>query len=268
MYNKPIEDIFNECCEKVLGGMPIEEVIRQYPNYAKELRELLSLAEGIKEAPALKISEQKMISCLIKVGEEIQKQKERSFSARLNRLFFFPSPVWARGFALAMTLVFIAWGTVNVSASSVPGEPLYLVKLMTEKIRYFLTVNPEGQMELKVIFSERRSKELVSKFNKDGSIDVQILKTMLSEAGDSLEHIAKLPAGEQKIYLAKLEYLNAYQKDILQDLQAKVPEDQKAKLDDAICTCNQRNQLLQKARGSGSMSSTPGCPCALAPKKT
>ncbi len=263
MDNRLIEDIFNECCEKVLAGMPVEEVIRQYPNYAKELRELLSVVEGIRDVPPLKILDQKMISCLIKVGEEIQRQRERSFSARLNRLFFFPSPAWARGFALALAIVFVTWGTVNVSASSVPGDPLYLVKLVSEKIRYFLTVNPEGQMELKIVFSERRSKELVNKFNKDGHIDIQTLKTMLSEAEDSLRYVAKLPAGEQKIYLAKLEYLNAYQKDILQDLRTKVPQAQKAKLDDAICTCNQRDQWLQKARSNGKVSSSPRCPCTM-----
>lgn len=259
--NRPIEDIFNECCEKMLKGMSVEEIIHQYPNNAKELRELLSVAQKMKDIPLLKVSEQEVISCLIKVGEAIQKQKESSFSARLNRLFFFPSVAWARGFALTLVLVFVAWGTVNVSASSVPGDPLYLVKLMTERVKYFLTINPEGQMELKMVFSERRSKELVDKFNKDGRIDIQTLKAMLNEAGASLDAVAKLPVGEQKIYLAKLEYLNAYQKDVLQDLRGKAPESQKAKLDDAICTCNQRDQWLHKKRSACNMSSASGCPC-------
>lgn len=259
--NRPIEDIFNECCEKMLGGMSVEEVIRQYPNNAEELGELLSMAQKMKDVPPLKVSEQELISCLIKVGEAIQRQKESSFSARLNRLFFFPSVAWARGFACALAIVFVAWGTINVSASSVPGEPLYFVKLMTERVKYFLTINPEGRMELKMVYSQRRSRELVDKFNKDGQIDIQILKAMLNEAGASLDAVAKLPVQGQKIYLAKLEYLNAYQKDVLQDLRSKVSESQKSKLDDAICMCNQRNQWLQKARNHGNVSSSSSCPC-------
>ncbi len=259
--NRPIEDIFNDCCEKMLEGMSVEEVIRQYPNNAKALREFLSVAQKMKDMPPMEVSEQEVISCLIKVGEAIQRQKESSFSARLNRLFFFPSVAWARGFALSLAFVFVAWGTINVSAGSVPGDPLYLIKLMTERVKYFLTINPESQMELKIVFSERRSKELVDKFNKDGQIDIQTLKAMLNEAGASLDAVAKLPVGEQKIYLAKLEYLNAYQKDVLQDLRGKVSESQKSKLDDAICMCNQRDQWLHKARSACSMSSAPGCPC-------
>ncbi|MBF0571134.1 MAG: hypothetical protein HQL12_04615 [Candidatus Omnitrophica bacterium] len=258
--NKPIEDIFNECCEKMLRGMSLEDVIRQYPNHAKELKELLSVTQKLNDMPPIEISEHQVMSCLIKVGEEIQRQKENTFSARLNRLFFFPSVAWARGFALVLAIVFVSWGTINVSASSVPGDPLYLVKLLTEKVKYFLTVNPEGQMELKIVFSERRSKELVDKFNKDGHIDIQTLKAMLNEAGASLDAIAKLPVSEQRNYLTKLKFLNAYQKDVLQDLRAKAPESQKSKLDEAICTCNERDQWIQKTHSACSMSS--GCPCS------
>ena len=257
--NRPIEDIFNECCEKMLGGMSVEDVVRQYPNNAKELRELLSVAQKMNEVPPMEVSDQKVISCLIKVGQEIQRQKENSFLARLGRLFFFPSVSWARGFALVLAIVFVSWGTINVSASSVPGDPLYLVKLMTEKVKYFLTVNPEGQMELKMVFSQRRSKELVEKFNKDGHIDIQTLKAMLNEAGASLDAIAKLPVSQQKIYLTKLEFLNAYQKDVLQDLRTKAPDSQKSKLDAAICMCNDRDQKLHKMHSACKMSS--GCPC-------
>ena len=76
--NRPIEDIFNECCEKMLGGMSVDEVIRQHPNNAKELRELLSVVQNVKDVPPLEISDQKVISCLIKVGEAIQRQKENA----------------------------------------------------------------------------------------------------------------------------------------------------------------------------------------------
>ena len=259
--NRPIEDIFDECCEKMLKGLSWEDVMRQYPNHAKELKELLSVAKMMNDALPVEVSEHKVMSCLIKVGEAIAKQKENSFSARLNRLFFFPSVAWARGFALVLAIVFVSWGTINVSASSVSGDPLYLVKLLTEKVKYFLTVNPEGQMELKIVFSERRSKELVDKFNKDGHIDIQTLKAMLNEAGASLDAVAKLPVGEQKVYLTKIEFLNAYQKNVLQDLRVKVPDSQKSKLDEAICTCNERDQWLHKAHSACSMSSG-GCACS------
>ena len=258
--NRPIEDIFDECCEKMLEGQSLEAIIRQYPNHAKELKELLSLAKMMNNTTSVEVSEHKVMSCLIKVGEEIQRQKENAFSARLSRLFFFPSVAWARGFALVLAIVFVSWGTINVSASSVPGDPLYLVKLMTEKVKYFLTVNPEGQMELKMVFSQRRSKELVDKFNKDGHIDIQTLKVMLKEAGESLDAIGKLPVSQQKIYLTKLEFLNAYQKNVLQDLRTKAPDAQKSKLDEAICTCNERDQWIHKTHSACSMSA--GCPCS------
>ncbi|MDE2214552.1 MAG: hypothetical protein KGJ95_02215 [Candidatus Omnitrophica bacterium] len=266
MDKRPIEDIFNECYEKMLAGMPAEEIIRQYPNHAKELKELLGVAQSVSHTPPVRVSDQKLFSCLIKVGEEIQRQKERSLSSKLNRLFVFASPAWARGFALTLVIVFAAWGTVNASANSLPGSPLYLVKLLGEKASYFLTVNPQGQLELKITFSERRSKELIKEFNKTGHVDIQTLKRMLNEAGDSLNEVAKLPVKGQKIYLVQLKYLNDYQKDVLQDLQSRAPQVQKAKLEQAITICNQRCRWLQMACDRGCVTSMRGCPCPLPSK--
>lgn len=266
MDKKPIEDIFNECCEKIMAGMRPEEVVRHYPQYADELRELLGVAQAIKNTPPLKISDEKLLSCLIKVGVEIQKQRENPLSARLSRLFLFPSMGLMRGFALTVAIIFAAWGTINASAGSLPGEPLYPIKLLTEKATYLLTVNPEAQMELKITFSERRSKELVKKFNRDGAIDIQTLKTMLYEAAQPLDVVVKLPAREQKIYLPKLHYLSNYQKNMLQDLKQKTSDEQRLVLDKAILLCQQRCAWLQKACDKACLTTTPGCVCPL-PKK-
>ncbi len=251
MDKRPIEDIFDECYEKLLSGMPIEEILSLYPRHASELRELLSVAKSMHRSSPVEASDKAMVSCLIKVGEAIQQQKERSFGARLQKLFFFPSVSWARGVALTLVIFFVVWGTANVSASSVPGDPLYLVKLITEKVKYFLAINPEGQVELKIVFSETRSKELVSKFNKDGQIDVETMKAMLKEAEASINLVANLPTKQQEIYLAKLQYLNAYQKDILNNIREKSPEDQKSAVDEAICQCDQHSQMLQKVQSNG-----------------
>lgn len=253
MDKRPIENIFDDCCEKMLNGMPKEEILRHYPNHANKLRELLSIAESMHHSSPVKVSDKALMSCLIKVGEAIQQHKERSLGARLQRFFFLPSPVWVRGFALTLIIVFIAWGTSNVSAGSVPGDPLYLIKLITEKVKYFLTVNPEGQVELRIVFSEARSKELLSNFNKEGRINMETMDAMLKEAETSFNLVAKLQPKQQEIYLAKLQDLNDYQKDILNNIREKSPEDQKSKIDDAICQCNQYSQLLQKAQSNGVM---------------
>lgn len=50
MRSKRIEEIFEECLERVFDGESIEESVSRYPEQAKELRELLETAVATRES--------------------------------------------------------------------------------------------------------------------------------------------------------------------------------------------------------------------------
>lgn len=246
---KPVEEILDICLEEIKEGIPLEEVLKQYPDYRDELKELLAIAKDIKDTPLPEPSARGMASCLVKLGQALQLQRQKPPKAKIPRLLYFPSPAWAKALVFAVIVILISWGTVTLSANSLPGDFLYPVKFVTEKVKFLLTLNPEGKVELRLIYSEERMQELVKHLDKRRELNTQLLKAMLDEATLALEDISRLPERERPVYFSRLEHLNAYQKDVLGNLKSKVTSpQQKEELNNVIEMCGNRRQWLDRMR--------------------
>lgn len=244
---KQIEEILDICLDKIDKGVSVDELLSQYPDYKDELKELLVIAKNIKDSSLIHESDKGLYFCLIKVGKEIQLQKE---IAHKPRFLYFQFPVWAKALVFTLIITLISIGTINLSARSIPGDFLYPIKLITEKVKFLLTINSEDKVELRIIYSEERTRELVKYLDEKGTLNTDIIKAMLDEATFALENISRLPEDEKKIYYLKLEHLNAYQKNILEDIKPKVTLPQKEKLDDAIEMCGRRMNWMHKMCGN------------------
>src|SRR4030067_108760 len=94
-----MEEIFDICFEKVDEGIPVDEVLEEYPEHRAELKELLIIAKDIENAPLPHLRDAAISSCLIKVHNALELQNKPVWRARLPRwrwprLFYFPSPAW------------------------------------------------------------------------------------------------------------------------------------------------------------------------------
>ncbi len=253
MVDRQMERILDLCLEKVKEGVPLDEVLMEYPEHREELKELLTIAKEIENVPVPHVRNEAVASCLIKVHEAIQLQKKGAWRARLPRLWWPrpvcpPSPMWAKALAIVLMGIFISWGTVNLSADSLPGNILYPVKLTSEKLKFFLTIDPGKKAELRLNHSEERMEELVKYLGKKGEVNTQVLKAMLNEAALVMENIPKLPKDEGAAYCLKLEHHCAYQKDVLESLKLKVTSSQKEELERAIRICHHRMDWMGKVR--------------------
>ena len=163
--NKSIEldDIFNECLERLLNGETMEQCLTRYPDYASELKPLLETALNIKKATT------------IQPRPEFRANARLRFQAALNgkenkprRSFFnwLQQPQWAAVTA-AVLLILLAGGTAVAANGSMPDEPLYAIKLTTERIRLSLTSSALGKAELYTSLVERRITEITSMTNKN-----------------------------------------------------------------------------------------------------
>lgn len=248
-----MEKILDICLEKMEKGIPLDEVLMEYPQHREELRELLTIATDIENIPLPPVRDEAVDSCLAKVRNALQLKKNPVWRARLPklhwpRLFYFPSPTWAKALAFILIFIFISWGTVNFSADSLPGDALYPIKLTTEKVKFFLTIDPEEKAELRLTYSEARMQELVSYLDLKGELNIQVLKAMLDEATLATDNISRLPKDKATVCCLKLEHLCAYHKDVLKGLKSKVPSHQMQELDDAIRTCHHRMEWMGKVR--------------------
>ncbi len=246
-----MEEIFDVCLEKLEDGIPVDEVLEEYPEHSEELKELLTIAKDIENAPLPRLRDEAVASCLVKVHDALQLQKKPAWRPRLprlqwSRLFYIPSPAWAKALAFVLILVFISWGAVNLSADSLPGDILYPVKLTTEKVRCFLTIEPEGKAKLRLAYSEERAQELVRYFDEKGELNIRVLQAMLDEAALTMDNIPRLPKDKGIAYCLKLEQLCRFQEEVLEGLKSKVPLIQRQELDNATKICQHRHEWVGK----------------------
>jgi len=250
---QPLEEILDICLGKVKQGIPLDEVLKEYPAHREELKELLAVAKDIEGIPLPHARDEAVVSSLDRVHQAIQREKNRAWRAGLPklcwpRLVCFPSPMWAKALAFVLIGIFVSWGAVNLSADSLPGSLLYPVKLTTEKVKFFLTIDPREKAELRFNHSEERMEELVKYLHKKGELNTQVLKAMLDEAALVMEDIPKLPKGQGAAYCLKIEHHCAYQMNVLESIKSKMTSPQRQELDRAIRICNHRMDWMGKVR--------------------
>ena len=248
-----MEKILDICLEKIEEGIPLDKVLKEYPEHREELKELLTIAKDIENIPLPHVRDEAVDSCLAKVRNALQLQKKTVWKARLPRLqwprlSYFPSPAWAKALAFILIIIFISWGTVSLSTDSLPGDILYPMKVTTEKVKFFLTIDPEEKAELRLTYSETRMQELVRYFDEKGELNTQVLKAMLEEEALVTDNISRLPKDKAIVCCLKLEHLCAFHKDVLEGLKSKVPSSQRQELDNAIRTCSRRMEWMGKVR--------------------
>lgn len=165
-----IEEIFDECLERVNQGESIESCLQSYPEVSDQLKAMLTTSANIKWRGSLVTPrpefKAKARTQFVRVLTEqnlnahyhAMKRKYGKHSSifRLHRLL---AP------ALTVLLVIIligSAGTVTAAAATgaMPDEALYPAKLATEQIRLALSFTDTDKAILNAQISETRSKEI------------------------------------------------------------------------------------------------------------
>ncbi len=244
---KYLEEIFDDCTAELRKGRSIEECLAKYPERSLELKPLLELVQAMEQLPKPEPTIDAVSAALVDVGQEIallrhvesSKQRKKSRSV-FGRLFQQPRLAWTLSVGFALVLMFV--GMATVSANSVPGNILYPVKLATEKVRFLLAFSPERKAELRLTFSEERTKEIKRVLQRSGKLDEGLLDSMLKEAQSALE---EAPNDTSAIFLAKLNAVNIYQKDVLRSIRPQVDSANKEVVNQAIGVCDMRGRWIK-----------------------
>ncbi len=160
MKQRDFDDILNECIERIIKGESVESCLETYPANATELEPLLRTAEDTLKAAA------------ITPRPEFRQQAGNEFQAALLNLkpqksgFFRWQARWVTVVSAVIVILLAGGGTVAASSNSLPDEPLYVVKLVTENIRLALTTSELGKAELYAEFANRRVDEIIKMAEK------------------------------------------------------------------------------------------------------
>lgn len=253
-----IDEILDNCLEEIKKGRSIEECLSQYFQFSKQLEPLLMLTSEIEKLPKPQITHGKLLSTLVRAGE-ILAEKEKYKQSYWKR-FIVLRPVMIYAVAVVLLLI-IGWSTIKVSAYSGPGNILYPIKLITEKVKYLLTFNTEGKIDLHITFANERLKELVSNLQRVGELDKKILNVILDESKMALNTTSILPQEKSYMYLNKISQFNDYQKKTLEQIRPQVVAEERKIIDDAIEMCSERRRWMRGMCNEGRSSpSDMHCP--------
>jgi len=195
----------------------------------------------MNQLPEPELSQGKISETLVKVGRQVSKEYKQPRRSFWDIFFRQPRFAWVTSGVFALVLTALTMSTL--SAKSAPGDFLYPVKLVTEKVKFFLTLNSDNKAELRLSFSGSRLDEMLKVSQRSGTIDTLLLKSMLNQAQLALEQ-GEISNEKALPFLTKLQNVNNYQKKTLQIIHSSVDSSSKIILDRAIQTCCKRELWL------------------------
>ena len=171
------------CLRKMQSGASLEEVLEIFPQLADELRPLLKAAQKASQA-----------GTDIHAPRGAQARSRAAFLQEAHRRkqtrSGFYTTLFSSKFALAslMVILVIILGsvtTVAVSAQALPGDPLYGVKLATERTRLLLTDNQNQKLKLEQSFDHERVQEVEALIQKSRREEVNFAGGLSQMQGDT-----------------------------------------------------------------------------------
>lgn len=160
MMAKYLEDIFNECLERMRRGDSMESCLSSYPDYAHELEELLSTVLNVRQRSSI-VQPRPDFKARARARFMSEFQHARQFEQPKKPAILSLQRAWIPALASILILLFGSMGTAAASTNAMPDQPLYHVKLATEQVRLTFTFPDTEKVKYNVELAENRSQEIV-----------------------------------------------------------------------------------------------------------
>jgi len=233
------EELLDVCLGMASRGEDWQEFLSAYPDSSREVESLVLLAREVQEASGPSPTSAPGVSAaLLRMGWELAREgARREEAARRSRGGWWQS-AWLKAAVAGIVMLALGASSVELSARTVPGNFLYPVKILTERVRFALTSNPEERVELRLTFSDRRLSEVVKTLKEGKGADRQLVSEMLDEGRAALTDAEKLPEVKSSAYKAQIASREEVQKNRLRVVAAMVPADQRPAVAETIGMCD------------------------------
>ena len=153
-----IEKVFDICLDRVLiEGESIEDCIADYPEYSDELKSLLDVSIKTQNAVS-SVEARPDFKARLKYILESEMNQANTPKLSSFKWKFQWVPV---ALSLCIVLLLSGGGTVAAASNSMPDNPLYNVKLASEKAQLLFTFGDEAKANLYSEFVTERVNEIV-----------------------------------------------------------------------------------------------------------
>ncbi len=178
--NKQFNTILDECLERLLTGQEtVEQCLQRYPEYATKLEPLLKTATIVKKAIDIEPSADFRTKARYQLEAIMAESKTPRRAVRF-------APRWAIAVCAVMLVFVLGGSTVLAANGSMPGNPLYAVKLATENLSIKLAGSVEKKAELYVTLANRRVTEMAWMVNNNKTRNLEAAATRLDNYYNSI----------------------------------------------------------------------------------
>ncbi len=199
-----VEEALEASLQMIARGAPVEACLRAFPHHAWELRQALAVTGALQSelacpAPARPARDLAAQRKAFVASAQATRRSARSRPAAADWLAglagMFRQPGWARAAVMLLVVVFVlAFGRVAVTtaAGSLPGDPLYPVKLATEQARLLVTTDEGQRASLRQQFDQNRRAEAAEVVEQQRQVQVQF-PGVIESMEDGVWRIAGMP---------------------------------------------------------------------------
>jgi hypothetical protein len=275
------EDILDNCIGAMqTGEQSVKSCLARHPEQREELEPLLRLAHTLSAARAVTAPESFRSTAVARMTNLVAARPRQARGRvgvsvpgagvwrKVSALFRRPvrvSLATLLGFLLALTLV-IGSGMGYASASALPGDALYAVKLMGERARLAVSLDAAGDARLRLRFADRRLDEVSALLAENRPADVapalENYATQVSWAMALLAHEDGSPTEAQVALADRMTTELTEHESWLAALLAHLPQDawEAADLALAASQTGRRRALAVLSAGPGVPQRDPATP--------
>jgi hypothetical protein len=190
---RELHAMLDEALDRVLKGEDINIVLADYPRFASEFAPLLRTARASYKAADIKPRPEFRQRAALDFQKAIQampvKAGGNKYASRWRLAWMMPVAVF-------VALLISGTGIVVASNNSLPGSPLYSVKLAAENVQLAFTPSDLGKAELYSKFNDRRVDELVAVAANTGGVELAAdIDTLNTRIASNMAEISQLTGG-------------------------------------------------------------------------
>ncbi len=219
--SRRLETALDESLARLNKGESIESCLEHFPEFRGQLEPLLQVGGRLSRMAAQTApSEEAVARARRRFMAEVYERRATQVSPK-RRPFWVP--VLQRGVATASVvvalIVVLLTGTGIVSANSLPGDPLYGIKLASENVRIWLTPDSESRVLLRSYYDSLRVAEVKQVLEKGRETQVSFTGVVERVEGNTLivqgipVQISAIQSSEPPVPGAKVQVVAQTQSD-------------------------------------------------------
>jgi hypothetical protein len=190
---RELHAMLDEALDRVLKGEDINIILADYPRFASEFAPLLRTAGDTRKAVDIKPRPEFRQRAALDFQKAIQAMPVKAGGNKYTSRW---RMAWIMPVAVFVAVLISGTGIVAASNNSLPGSPLYSVKLATENVQLAFTPSNIGKAELYAKFNDRRVDELVTIAAKTDAVElVADIDTLNTRIASNMAEISQLTGG-------------------------------------------------------------------------